>query len=227
LQNYARLKIEAGGKMWNRQRFYGNLLDEMRDFITLARSVNAHLVMNVHTKTTLEEEGEGKSKTTWEWVDIRLEGSIRDLLPGWADVILYLVNEPKRGERFVLTQETRLGNRIYMAGDRYHIFEGKRLPLYRNGDLNPEIVSKILAITEGGQRVAEVEPWKAWTAWDDIAAWVSENGRDVQEAKDVLAEKSPGFSAAKFGDYYTILTGFWKENPVPGAEQEGEAQEEE
>jgi hypothetical protein len=56
---------------------------------------------------------------------------------------------------------------------------------------------------------------------------VSENGRDVQEAKDVLAEKSPGFSVAKFGDYYAILTGFWEDNPVPGAEQEGEAQEEE
>jgi hypothetical protein len=228
LQNYARLKIEKGGKSWNKQRFYGDLLDLVRDFITIARSVNAHLVMTVHTKTTIEEEGSGQDKKTWEWVDIRLEGSIRDLLPGWADLILYLVNEPKTGQKYMLTQETRIGQRIYRAGDRYHIFEGQKLQLYKgaNGDLNPEIVEKIIGVTEGGQRIVEVEPWKAWTAWDDIAAWVSENGRDVQEAKDVLAEKSPGFSSAKFESYYQILTEFWKENPVPGPTQEGEAQEE-
>jgi hypothetical protein len=30
------------------------------------------------------------------WVDIRLEGAICDLLPGWADTILHLVNDSNR-----------------------------------------------------------------------------------------------------------------------------------
>jgi hypothetical protein len=115
LQNYGRLKLEAANTYYNKQRFYGDILDLMREFITVARSVNCNLVMNVHTKTTTEEEGNGKSKRVWEWVDIRLEGSIRDLLPGWADVILYLVNDPKQGKKFVLTQETRIGQKIYTA----------------------------------------------------------------------------------------------------------------
>ena len=120
-------------------------------------------------------------------MDIRLEGSIRDLLPGWPDAILYLVNDPKQGKKFILTQETRIGQKIYRAGDRYHIFEGQQLPLHKNGNgqLNPEVVEKLLAITEGGKRIQDVEPWKL--GWKNgIEPWLVATGINVDEAKDVL-----------------------------------------
>jgi hypothetical protein len=206
LQNYGRLKLEANNNYFNKQRFYGDILDVMREFITVARSVNCNLVMNVHTKTKVEEEGEGRNKQVWESVDIRLEGSIRDLLPGWADAILYLVNDPKQGKKFVLTQETRIGHRIYMAGDRDHIFQGQQLPLYKNGNgsLNADIVKKLLSITEGGQRIQEVEPWKL--GWKNgIEPWLREKGYNVDEAKALLKEEYGDFDPENMEAYYSFL----------------------
>jgi hypothetical protein len=103
----------------------------MREFIDSARSVNCNLLLNVHTRTTTEEKREGRNRRVWRWVDARLEGSIRDLLPGWAVVILYLVDDPIQDKKLVLTQDTRIRQKIYMARDRYHIFEGQQLALYK------------------------------------------------------------------------------------------------
>jgi hypothetical protein len=65
-------------------------------------------------------------------------------------------------------------------------------------------VKKLLAITEGGQRIQNVEPWKA--GWKNgIDPWLRDKGYSVDEAKSLLKEEFGDFDPEALEQYFHFL----------------------
>jgi len=206
------LRIKQGGKpTGNTQRWWGNLLDEMRGFVNSVLAINAHLVFIAHPKVITTEMGQGNNTVTWDDYKIGLDGSIRDRLTAKMDAILYLTQDLREGKdkAMVLTQPTKIGQNLYtLPGDRYHIFGGKNLPLFINGDINREIITRAVAITTGGLRNEPPKKKDAMTG-EEFETYIEAQGWSMEEAKTLLKEKFGGFQPEKAGEYITHLEGFY------------------
>lgn len=214
------------------RKFYGDLRYAVRDPITMFRSIDANLVIVAHTATKTEERSAGKHKEVWDWVGVGLEGSVRDDLLKWVDLMLNIVNDPQKGQQYIITRETTIGQRIFQAGDRYNLFHGQQLPLLVNDNLNPEVVPTILGIVAGGsrkdtaaqqddsgkqsssyvpawQRILQKAGRNANKGLSALLEWVEENGHDPQEARDLLSERFGRFDLAAIKEMVAALEEFW------------------
>ena len=172
VQSWAGAKAKPLSQRYGKfdSRMYYRLLKEyMKDLITAARQINAHLVFVAHTKTYLSDEDRKAKKLAT--VTLALEGRIRDEILGWVDVMLHLVNR-QDGTRQLLTQPSVVDGRWLEAKDRYHLFQGKAYTVKFRGDKpDPAIMQTILDITTGGVKATHLAKERAAvkTAWVDEA----------------------------------------------------------
>ena len=214
-QNIAGLGIKApepakstpqkGKRPISKFEYYGQIKTLLRQPLADMRSIWANRVYVVHSQERAEDEYGEITR-----LGMAIEGSQRDILPAHADLILTVWHDALKGSTVVVTKERRIGNTIVSAGDRYNLFGGETVPLYQDGDINPEIVRVIESITTRKQ--VEMAPWESWKTWGDITTWVSEGGRPAEGLADFLKEKVPGpFNIEKAKAYWQALEDYGKQ----------------
>jgi len=172
VQSWAGAKAKPNSQRYGKfdsRTYYRLLKNYMKDVVTAARQINAHLVFVAHTKTYLSDEDRQAKKLAT--VTLALEGRIRDEMLGWVDVMLHLVNR-QDGSRQLLTQPGVVDGRWLEAKDRYHLFQGKTYTVQFKGDKpDSAIMQTILDITTGGVKATHLakERTAIKAAWVDAA----------------------------------------------------------
>jgi len=206
-QTLAGFKI---GKVVNRYgredklRFYGLLLEELRDEIVYpARRINCNVLFIAHTRVYLPDEA--RQADVLPEVTLALQGSIRDQLPRWFDVILHLIIN-QDGSRTLLTQPASSNGKHYMAKDRYHMFRGQSFAIHigEGGKPDGRFLQTLIDRTSGGIKEGQASE-AARTVSKIKSEWIAA-AMQARLVRDVKSEAELARLKEVLGDAYAQLT---------------------
>lgn len=123
---------------WNKLGSYGDMKDEfVKDLLLPLLSISMNVIVVCHAKRIAEgEEHERKKgeKARIPTLGLSLAGSIRDILPGYFDNIIYLINDSQTGTSKIITNKGIHDNTFIPAKDTLNVFKGATFPVtFENG----------------------------------------------------------------------------------------------
>lgn len=184
----------------DQRKYYRELLKRLRDEIVYPlKNINAHIIVIAHTRTW-DVENDLKAAGQIAQRTLALEGSIRNALPGWFDVILHITNT-SANKRMMLTQPTTRGPWRFLAKDRYHVFGGKEYEVKMSGDKpDAALAQMILERTSGG-----VKPTTILAERDDVKAQWMDRSKERGLMSDNPTKSEIVLLKTILGDCYTDL----------------------
>lgn len=125
------------------------ILNKMSPLMMDLNALPVHVVVTAHTKKREPFKDRSGTHHAGE-AAIAMQGSIRNQLPGWFDLILHVVTVDSRGNRAIVTGPKSLGGYKLLAKDRHglldHMLNDKGFipqPLGENGYPVPDIANTI------------------------------------------------------------------------------------